>query len=223
MRITNKCINTIILENQTVRKVVDFTYLGNNASQDGGAVKDVNIRIQKTRGTFSRLRKICQSTHIHKSTKIKIFTSCVKCVLLYGCETWLVSAEIQRKLQSFINRCLRHICRIWWPRVMSNEKLWKETNEENINIEIRWRKFSWIGHTLGKSEREPCKATLMWNPQGSRKRGRAKEQLAEKHVSRSREKELEGAETYCQRQEKMKGTRRQTKLKPNVTDVRVGD
>jgi hypothetical protein len=30
----------------------------------------------------------------------------------------------------------------------SNEILWKETNQENINIEIRWQKFRWIGHTL---------------------------------------------------------------------------
>jgi hypothetical protein len=109
MRINNKCNNTIILENQTIGKVVDFTYLGSNVSENGGAIKDVNIRIQKARGAFSRLWKIWQSTHIHKSTKIKIFNSCVKSVLLYGCEAWLVSTESQRKLQSFINQCPRYI------------------------------------------------------------------------------------------------------------------
>jgi hypothetical protein len=36
--------------------------------------------------------------------------------------------------------------------------------------------------------------------------------IAEKHVSRSWEKELEGAESYSQRQEKMEGTRRQPML-----------
>jgi hypothetical protein len=112
MRINNKSNNTIILENETIRKVTDFTYLGSNASEDGGAVKDINVRIQKARGAFSRLRKIWQSSHIHKSTKFNIFNSCVKYVLLYGYETWLVSTEMQRKLQSFISRCLRYICRI---------------------------------------------------------------------------------------------------------------
>jgi hypothetical protein len=62
--------------------------------------------------------------------------------------TTFTGTEIQRKLQSFINHCLRYICRIWWPRVISNENLWKETNQENVNIEIRRRKFRWIGHTL---------------------------------------------------------------------------
>jgi hypothetical protein len=40
------------------------------------------------------------------------------------------------------------------------------------------------------------------------KERKAKEQIAEKHIRRSWEKELEGAETYCQRQEKMEGTHR---------------
>jgi hypothetical protein len=95
--------NTIILENQAIRKVADFTYLCSNVSEDGEAIKDVNMRIQKARVAFFWLWEIWKSTHIHKSTKIKIFNSCVKSVLLYGCEAWLVIAEIQRKLQSFIN------------------------------------------------------------------------------------------------------------------------
>jgi hypothetical protein len=38
---------------------------------------------------------------------------------------------------------------------------------------------------------------------------KAKEQLAEKHINRSWEKELEGVEIYCERQEKVEGIRRQ--------------
>jgi hypothetical protein len=46
-------------------------------------------------------------------------------------------------------------------------------------------------------------------PTRFQKERNAKEQLAEKHINGSWEKELEGAETCCQRQEKMEGTRRQ--------------
>jgi hypothetical protein len=102
MRINNKCNNTIILENRTIRKVAYFTYLDSKVFEDGGAVKDVNIRVQQARGAFCRLRKIRQSTHIYRSTKIKMFNSCVKYALLYGCETWLVSTEIQNCSLSLI-------------------------------------------------------------------------------------------------------------------------
>jgi ribosomal 50S subunit-associated protein YjgA (DUF615 family) len=54
--------------------------------------------------------------------------------------------------------------KIWWSRVISNEKLWEMTGQININKEIRQRKFGWIGHTLRKDDSEPWKAALQWNP-----------------------------------------------------------
>jgi hypothetical protein len=65
-------------------------------AEDGGAGTDVNVRIQKAIGSFPELRKVWLSTSIRKETKIKIFIACVKSVLLYGCETWLVTGEIRR-------------------------------------------------------------------------------------------------------------------------------
>ena len=65
----------------------------------------------------------------------------MKSVLLYGCETWLVTKEIQRKIQTSVSRCLRYILRIWWPNIISNKDLWKVTGQEDINVEIRKKKI----------------------------------------------------------------------------------
>ena len=73
-----------------------------------------------------------------------------------------------------VNRCLRYILRICWPNIISNKDLWRVTDQEDINLEIRKRKFRWIGHTLRKEDGEISKAALLRNPQGSRKRGRPK-------------------------------------------------
>ena len=77
------------------------------------------------------------SKSLRKDTKIRIFNACVESVLLYECETWLVTNEIRRKIQTFVNRCLRYIQRIWWPNIISNKDLWKVTGQEDINLEIR--------------------------------------------------------------------------------------
>jgi hypothetical protein len=63
---------------------------------------------------------------------------------------------------------------IWWPNIISNKVLRKATGQEGINLEIRKRKFRWIGHALRKEDGEITKAALLCNPQGSRKRGRRK-------------------------------------------------
>jgi hypothetical protein len=75
---------------------------------------------------------------------------------------------------TLVYRCQRYILRIWWPNTISNKNLWKVTDQADINLEIRKRKFRWIGHTLRKEDGEIPKAALLWNPQGSRKRGRPK-------------------------------------------------
>jgi hypothetical protein len=87
-------------------------------------------------------------------------------LLLYECETWLVTSEIRRNIRTFVNRCLRYILRIWCPKIISNKDLWRVTGQEDINLEIRKRKFKWIGHTLRKEDGEVPKAALLWNPQG---------------------------------------------------------
>jgi hypothetical protein len=96
-------------------------------------------------------------------------------VLVYGCETWYVTRNIDRKLQSFINRCLRSILRIWWAKIISNEDLWKLTESGDLNLEIRRRKFGWIGHTLRTDRSEIYGSALTYNPQEKMNRGRPKQ------------------------------------------------
>ena len=157
----------------TVCWAVDAFYICVTVITDfGGTSREVSARIQKVRGSFCKLRRVWLSKSLRKDAKIRIFNACVKSVLLYGCEIWLVTKEIQRKIQTFVNRCLRYVLRIWWPNIISNKDPWRVTGQEDINVEIRKTKLRWIGHTLRREDREIPKAALLWNPQGNRKRGR---------------------------------------------------
>jgi hypothetical protein len=71
IQINTKLNKAITLENRDIKRVSNFTYLGSNVSENGSTAKDIDIRIQKARGAFSRLRRIWQSTFIHKDMKIK--------------------------------------------------------------------------------------------------------------------------------------------------------
>jgi hypothetical protein len=97
-----------------------------------------------------------------------------KLVLLYGSESWKVIKTTTSKLQTFVNRCLRRILSIHWPEVISNEELWR-TWETEISIQIRRRKWTWIGHTQRKGNETIEREVLDWNPQGKRSRGRPKQ------------------------------------------------
>jgi hypothetical protein len=75
-------------------------------------------------------------------------------------------------LQSFINRCLRRYINIRWQEIVSNEKLWTVTNQQQIDVQIKKRKWNWIGHSFRKPTGAIEKTALDWNPQGARRYGR---------------------------------------------------
>ena len=75
-------------------------------------------------------------------------------------------------IQVFVNRCLRRIFRIFWPRKIRNIELWKRENMKEMNLQVRKRKFGWIGHTLRKDPSEIPYRALVYNPQSSRRLGR---------------------------------------------------
>lgn len=132
MRINNVSTENITLQGQPVEYVDSFCYLGSTLTTDGGAETDANNRLNKARAAFGRLQPVWRSSQISRRTKLRIFNACVKSTLTYGSETWLISNTITQKLQVFINKCLRIICRIFWPNTISNTDLWKLTNEEPI-------------------------------------------------------------------------------------------
>ena len=61
---------------------------------------------------------------------------------------------------------------IRWPDTISNVELWKIKNQKEITIEIKRRKWNWIGHIIRKEYKSVERMVLDWNPQGSRARGR---------------------------------------------------
>ena len=172
LRANTKQKESIHLKGKILEDVEEFTYLGSTVDNTGGTDKDVKARIGKARTAFTLLGKIWKARNIAEKTKLRIFNTNVKSVLLYGAETWKMTKGLQKKLQVFINRCLRRILKIYWPRKISNEELWRRTNEKPIIEQLRQRKWGWIGHTLRKPRNNITRQALLWNPQGKRKRGR---------------------------------------------------
>ena len=121
-------------------------------------------------------RTSCQRCMLHGEElhkwrfKLKLFKSNVLSVLLYGCSTWKVTSSTTKRLQVFVNRCLRNIFRIFWPNKISNEDLLRMADMEEIGVWIGRQKWRWIGHTLRKDQQCIAKKALYWNPVTASKR-----------------------------------------------------
>jgi hypothetical protein len=172
LKINSTSTDPVTLKGNNLDEVSSFTYLGSVINQQGGTDEDVKSRIGKARAAFTTLKNIWKSQQISTKTKIRLFNSNVKSVLLYGSESWRTTKTTVRKIQTFINSCLRRILRIHWPEKISNTELWQRTNQTPAEGELKKRRWRWIGHTLRKPRNSITRQGLTWNPQGKRKRGR---------------------------------------------------
>ena len=112
-----------MLEEEPLEDEDSFVYLGSTMDKQGGTDADVKARVGKARAAFQQLKNVWVSRHLSSNLKIRTFNTMVKPVLLYGAETWRTTAVNMKRIQPFINNCLRRILGIHWPDKISNLKL----------------------------------------------------------------------------------------------------
>ena len=113
-----------------------------------------------------------RSSKYKTKTKIKIYNSCVKSVLMYGAENWRVTQKDNHQIAVFHTTCLRKIHRIFWPQKITNAELYRISNQEPIVETITRKRWRWVGHILRRESDNITKRALRWTPEGRRRRGR---------------------------------------------------
>ena len=124
-----------------------------------------------TQVAFAQLCPIWRSNIYSLQTKMLLYNSNVKSVLLYGSESWRVFKTDIKRMEVFHNGCLRRICQIFWSNKISNNELYMKTGSWSITKEMTHRRLRWLGHVLRTEQDRITKVALRWTPPGKRKPG----------------------------------------------------
>ena len=112
----------IKVNGQTLEIVTSFKYLG-SVITDEGSKPDILSRIVQTTAALTRLKPIWIDKSISLSSKIWLMRSLVTSLFLYACESWTLTAELQRRIQAMEMRCYLKILHISYKDHVSNEKV----------------------------------------------------------------------------------------------------
>ena len=173
MKLKNRSTKATTVHGQELEEVQHFKYLGSYISADSNIEKEITTRIGLAAQAFNRLQNIWRSSVLQTNTKLKIYKSNVRSVLLYASETWRTNKKIESRLRGFEGRCLRRILRIHWEQRVTNQEVSRRTGINNIVDEVKKRRWRWLGHVLRMNKTRHPLAALRWAPPGKRKRGRA--------------------------------------------------
>jgi hypothetical protein len=89
--------------------VCDFLYLGRWLSENDLDDLAVTSNIKKARQCWGRLSRILTREGANPRVMARFYVTVIEAVLLYGSETWVLSSRLLRRLNSFHNRCARHL------------------------------------------------------------------------------------------------------------------
>ena len=99
-----------ILKTETVPS---FKYLG-SVITDEGSKPEILSRIAQTTAALTRLKPVW---------KIRLMRSLVTSIYLYACESWTLTAELQRRIQAMEMRYYSKILRISYKDQVTNEEV----------------------------------------------------------------------------------------------------
>lgn len=102
----------------------NFIYLGSAVHNNGRSRHEVLRWIGIAHGVMDSLNSsICRCRYLCRRTKIRLFKSLVLPVLLYGSETWTLTSDLKRRIDTFGNKCLCRIMGYRWYDYVSNQRL----------------------------------------------------------------------------------------------------
>ena len=161
----------IKLGSGVIEEVESFSYLGSEIGLSAKVGKEVHIRLKKASTVYQMWRrKVFKNCSLSKTTKLKVFRTCVMPVLLYGAETWTVTQDEMRKLKTFHMGCIRDILGFTlWDR-RRNEDLLKEADEQPMEKRMKEMRLRWFGHLQRMPDHWPQKQLLKFRPKGKKRR-----------------------------------------------------
>ena len=101
----------IKIKGQKLEEVENFKYLGAIISNKGSK-PEILCRIAQTTAALSRLKVIWRDKNISLAYKVKLMRMLILSTFLYACESWTLTAEIERRIQALEMRCYRRLLKI---------------------------------------------------------------------------------------------------------------
>ena len=153
---------------------------------DKGSKPEILSRIAQTTAALKRLKPVWNDRSISLSSKIILMRSLIISIFLYACESWALTAELQRRIQAVEMRCCRKVLRISYKdhvtkkAVRAKIQLAIGQHEDLLTIAKR-RKLQWYGHVSRSSglAKTILQGTVKWGRRQGWQRKRWEDNIRE--------------------------------------------
>lgn len=149
------------LGSQRIEWVNNFKYLGSMVKV---SETDISTRKALAWAAFWKIKDIFHSKNLPIRLKTNIFQAVCLSVLLYGCESWIITEKLKQSLNSFATNCYRVMLNIKRLDKVSNAVIYQTIGIDPLDLQIQRRQLRYIGHCLRKPEFELTNKYVLYQP-----------------------------------------------------------
>ena len=151
----------LILSDLYANLVENFKYLGAIISNEGSK-PDILSRIAQTTAALSRLKSIWRDKNISLASKVKLMRTLILSTFLFACESWTLTAEIERRIQALEMGCYRRLLNISYKDHWGSQQnpecswsaWWSPNHGKETETQIVWPHLKILWHGEDNSARD---------------------------------------------------------------------
>ena len=166
----------IKIKGQRLEEAENFKYLGAIISNEGSKPEILSM-IAQTTAALSRLKMIWRNKNSSLASKVMLMRTLILSIFLYACESWTLTAEIERRIQALEIRCYMRLLDISYKDHVTNEEVHNRIQNaigvhDDLLTMVKKMKLRWYGYISRSSGM--AKTILQGTVKGARRRGRQK-------------------------------------------------
>ena len=171
----------ITVNGQQLETVDKFKYLGAQVT-DEGSKPEILARIAQATSALAKLNPIWKDKNIKMDTKVRLLRSLVMSIFLYACESWTLSAEMERRIGAVEMRFYRRLLGITYRDHITNDEVRRRISQAvgpyvDLLTIVKTRKLRWYGHVTRSCGL--AKTILQGTVEGGRRRGRPRKRWSD--------------------------------------------
>ena len=129
---------------------------------------DIKIRKAQAWAAFWKMKALFRSKTLSIHLKRNIFQAACLSILLYGCESWIITNQLEHSLNTFANNCYRVMLNIKRSDRISNQEIYNKIGLDPLTTIIQRRQLSYVGHCLRKDRnKELISQYVLYQPRPS--------------------------------------------------------
>lgn len=157
-------------------RVQSFNYLGVIITEKSEEKDEIQNRLAKGSKSAGALSRLLKSKQLTRQAKIKLYETVIRPTVLYGCETWILTKNLEESLEVWERKMLRKIYggvkegEMWRRR--TNEELTELYRREKITTAAKKQRLRWLGHLYRLPKGRASRAAMETQGGSKRRRGR---------------------------------------------------